>query len=240
MQVTTRSIILSSTKYGDTSLIVKAFTEQLGVLTLMARGVRKRHSSNPASLFQHLSLVEIVFRYREQRDIQHLIETRQIHPYSGIPFDQMKGSIILFINELLLKSIREQEANPKMFSYVFKSLMEFDAMQKGSVDFHLLFCLHLTKFLGFMPQGTWSEDHPYFNLREGTFTGIIEPVVSMNSEHSSQFSKLLHTSLDEIHSLRIGNSLRKALIDYLVEYYQLHLPGFGKMKSLEVLESIYS
>lgn len=37
--VTTKAIILSSLKYGDTSLIVKCYTQEEGVKTYLIRGV---------------------------------------------------------------------------------------------------------------------------------------------------------------------------------------------------------
>ncbi|MBT8300930.1 MAG: recombination protein O N-terminal domain-containing protein, partial [Maribacter sp.] len=39
MQVTTKAIVLSSLKYGDTSLIVKAFTLSDGLKSYLLKGV---------------------------------------------------------------------------------------------------------------------------------------------------------------------------------------------------------
>jgi len=61
MRIHTRAIILHTTKYGETSLIVRTYTESSGICSFIVGGVRGGGKSRfPAGVFQPLNLVEVV------------------------------------------------------------------------------------------------------------------------------------------------------------------------------------
>lgn len=65
MLVSTKAIVLSAVKYGDSSLIVKCFTELSGVKSYLVKGVlsAKRGKIKPA-YFQPLSQLEVVANHK--------------------------------------------------------------------------------------------------------------------------------------------------------------------------------
>ena len=75
--VTDKLIVLSSLKYGDTSLIVKAFTYQFGVLSFMLKGVRKRRGGVVA-LYQPASVLEANIVYREGKSLHGINQPKHV------------------------------------------------------------------------------------------------------------------------------------------------------------------
>ena len=71
MEIKDVGIILRSTKYRDSSLILKAITSSNGILSLIARGVLGKKRTNVPELF---SSGEIVFVQQEGRDLSILKE----------------------------------------------------------------------------------------------------------------------------------------------------------------------
>lgn len=241
MQVKTRGIVFGTTRYGESSMIARIYTEELGLRSFMVRGVRKKRSTRPASLLQHLSLVELQARIKERSDIQNLGELRLEYPFASIPFDIIKSTQVLFINELLSKSIREQEKNPDLFNFLHHAIRLLDMHEGNMPDFHLVFAIRLTRFLGFFPTGSPDSTHTLFDLRAGLFCSS-RPLHGqyIEAEEAIAFTHLLGTSFETIGDFNVGAVMRRRLIHTIIDYYRLHIDSFGTFRSAEILETVFS
>ncbi len=241
MLVKTRGIVFHQIKYSETSLIVKIYTRELGLQSYLIKGARSKKSKMSPALLQHLSLIEIVTSHKEKGGLHHLREIQSAHQYNSILFDVVKSSITVFINELLAKAIREEESNLPLFDFIFQNMQWLDLAHEKFVNFHLIFTLQLTRFLGFYPRGIYAPSTPYFDLEEGCFENRkpVHPNVLKNRE-AELFSDLTDYSLENMGNLKLNHDLRNQLLNQLVQYYQLHLPGFGELKSLDVLRAVLS
>ena len=114
--VTTKAIILSSLKYGDTSLIVKCYTQEEGVKTYLIRGVLKpKKSGLKAAYFQPLTQLRIVANHNSKNTLNSIKELQVIHPYKTFHTDIVKQSVVLFLSEVLSNSIQEEEQNLALY-----------------------------------------------------------------------------------------------------------------------------
>ena len=239
MFYTTRGIVFQSFKYSESSIVTKIFTEDFGLQSYMVKGVRSKRSKFRPAFFQPLTLVELVVSHKENRTMNHLREIRVAYAFQSIPLEMEKRSVLFFLNELLYRSIREETPNKELFDWLFDSLTWFDLNTTGTVNFHLVFMLQLSRFLGFHPKKTPGKKYIVFDLQEGQFTTI-------SSGHPQTISGMLVSKLELLfgstfessQSLDLNNNDRRKLVDILITYYRLHLPGFGEMKSLEVLKTI--
>ncbi len=237
----TRGIVLQSIKYSESSNILKIYTEAFGLQSYMVRGLRKSRSRTKASLFQHLSLLELVVYHKEKKNIQNIREVKPAVLFREIPFDINKSSIALFINELINKSVREEEANPELFTFLYNSILSLDTTENGVVNFHLIFAMQFTRFLGFYPMDQPIREARFFDLREGLFLDskpIHEDHISGKSVEA--MLQILSADLDEPDMVKISNKIRKELLAAIMAYYQLHMPDFKLLKSIGVLQSIFS
>lgn len=239
MQVITKAIVLSSIKYGDTSLIIRCYTETSGVKSYLLRSVlkSKKGKLRPA-YFQPLSQLELVASHSNKGSLNSIKEARVVYQYTSLYADFVKQSIVFFIAEMLSSSVQEEEGNPALFSYLETSLQWLDLHESVS-NFHFVFLINLTKFLGFYPDEL-SSHNVSFDMKEGVFTNkpFIGP--SLTANDLSLFKSVLGINFDMSNKLSFNVNSRQRLLEIIVQYYELHLIGFRKPKSIQVLKKLFS
>jgi DNA repair protein RecO (recombination protein O) len=241
MLQTSRGIVLQQIKYSETALIVKIYTAGAGLKSFMIHGARKKNAKIRPIHLQHLSLVEIVFNNRDNAGLQHLRELSPVYSFTGIPFDIRKSSVALFINELILKSVREEEPNQHLFDFLFHSIQLLDTTHENTANFHLLFAVKLTRYLGFYPSGEYSEATPLFNLGEGVFCNMNSlPESFLDNASAKLLDVLIRCDYSNFGTLSIEKKQRQYLLAGIVSYYKNHIAGFGELKSLSVLTEVMS
>jgi DNA repair protein RecO (recombination protein O) len=200
-----------------------------------------KRGKNKLSLFSTLILLQIELDYKEKRQIQSLRNVQIDTVYSDIPYHTHKSIIALFLAEVLSKCLREEEANAMLYDFLKTNFLGLDHLGEGYANFHLLLLAKLTRFLGFYPQNNFSTDLPFFDLFEGKFTTYndVSPYLLSLAE-SELFSALLSSDILSIHLLKLNRTVRSVLLEKLIIFYQLHLDGFGELKSLAVLKEIYN
>lgn len=236
---TTQGIVLHTIKYSETSLIVKMYTRNFGLQSYMINGVRSKKSTKKARLFQPLALVEMVVSNSNKGTLQRISEITPLHPYSEIPFDMVKSSIVFFLNEVLYKSLGEEQADEDLFDFIKNSMLLLDLKHENCSNFHAFFMIQLSRFLGFFPEGKCTEQNPIFDLKEGRFVKILPRHPHyLNPEMSKIFYACIGSGYDKIQLLKISNMERKNIVDALILFYRLHLHSFSEIKSQKVLEEV--
>jgi len=237
MYLKTRGIVLHTIKYSETSVISKIYTEQLGLVSYIIKGVRTAKSKPKAAMLQPLTLLEMEVAHKENKQLQFIKEFHRAYNYQSIPFDTLKSTVVLFLLEVISKSIREHEQNSEMFEFIYEALCSLDKSEKFNPDFHLLFLINFSRHLGFMPHGNFSEENPYFEMTEGVFTSSLSQLNQMTKVESRILNELISLNLFANTSLKINRNERKQMLNNLLRYYQLHLENFS-LKSPEILEEI--
>ena len=156
----TRGIVLHQLKYSETSLIVKIYTERLGLQTYLVKGARSKRSAFSSSHFQPMTLLDLVVYHREKNEIQHLKEAEISEPFHSISSDLRKSTIALFLSEVLMKALNDGEANDELFTFMASSLDFLDMQEEGIEYFHLFFLSRLSLYLGFYPRGNPAHAGP--------------------------------------------------------------------------------
>ena len=237
MLVKTKAIVLSALKFNEKSLIVKCFTLSDGLKSYFVRDAFSGKKNNQKiAYFQPLTLLEIEAVHKNKGTLENFKEIKISYPYSSIPTDIFKSTIVIFLSEILHHSIHEEEANPDFFSFLEAALMWLDTNEQ-SANFHLILLMEATKFLGFYPEDS-NPDFNYFEMREGLFLPF-ENVSCLNKSNSFLLKKLLELRFDSSEIL-FNSKERQELLKIIIDYYALHLDGFRKPKSLEVLVEVFS
>ena len=237
--LSTKAIVISAIKYSDTSLIAKLYTREAGLSSYMMKGILKSKKGKlKAAYFQPLTQLNIVASHQEKRNLQSIREAQVINMYKTIHSNVIKQSLVLFLSEMISNSIQEEEPNELLYDYIESSFLWLDT-HDDIANFHLLFLLNLTKFLGFYPD-TINEEKKGFHLREGIFTDQLHEKEVIKGVELTQFKKLLGIHFDSILSVNFSKKERQDLLEMLIRYFELHLGGFKNPKSLEVLEAVFS
>ncbi|MCX2836911.1 DNA repair protein RecO [Salinimicrobium sp. MT39] len=239
MLITTKGIVFSALKYGEADLIVKCFTLQSGLKTYLLRGVLKSKKGKfKASLFQPLTQLEIVANHKDKGTMEYMKEAKLGKVYQSLHTNVVKASVVMFLSEVLKNAIKEEEANPALYNFLETSLEWFDT-HSSTVNFHLLFLLKLSRYLGFYPDD-YQQDAPVFNLVDGTFQDVETNPDCINDENVVLLQRLLGTDFDALSAIKLNQTTRSGFLLMLLKYYEIHLQGFHKPKSLAVMNEIYN
>lgn len=233
----TRGIILQTIPYSDSSIIARVYTELFGLQSYMVSGARRKRSETKVNALQPLSLVEMVTYHKEKRDMNRVKELKPEYLYTAIPYDIRKSSIALFLNEMVLKSIREVEANSSLFEFLHSSLKVLDLQEEGVANFHLVFLMKFSRLLGFHPQGAFSDKTAVFDLQSGLFSGQ-EPThpYFLPPPQSRFWSQLAVCNYGS--ELPIDHATRRMLLEKLILYYELHISTVRDVISHRILEEV--
>lgn len=237
-----KAILIRTNRYSDHSVMAKMYTREMGMQSMVIRGTGKSKKNKRNGLLQPLNILNLETWYHGQKNIHHVKEIALAERYISLhQGDLIKSSIEMFVNELIYKAIREEEENIPLFDFLHTSLLKLDKHSGKVVNFHLVFMLLFSRFLGFFPQLCNSGGLPYLDLQEGHFTSS-QPLHSHYVEGKLRelFEKLLTIDYESMDTLSLSNQERKALLSLLIDYYSIHLQGLGPMKTPQVLESIFS
>lgn len=235
----TDGIILHTVNYSESSVIAKIYTREFGLQSYLISGVRGKKSKHRSALLQPLSLVDIIVSNSGKTGLNRITEISLLHPYSDIPYDVIKSSIAIFLNEVLYKVLKEEQGDTDLFEFIKNALLFLDLRQESCAAFHIYFMLQLSAYLGFAPQGESDEQHPLFDLVEGRFSSTVPSHSRYLHQQSSRlFCELIKARFEDFHAIPMTRVQRKELLNAIILYYQLHIPGFGDLKSLQVLEEV--
>lgn len=235
----TRGIVLKLTPYGDTSVVAQIFTESFGLQSYMVHGAKKPRAKIRINMLQPLQLLDLVVYRRANADLQRISEARTSPSFTSIPYDMAKSSVVMFINEVLYKVLRHQDADLPLFQFVFNAVSWLDSVEQMPPDFHLYFLLRLTRYLGFQPDRRPAGTQ-FFDLKDGVYLSyapahplvLVQPFVD-------HFEQLSTVPLEELAGVRLTREQRQYLLDKIIEYYRLHV-HLGEIKSHAILAEVLS
>ena len=239
MDDTIQGIVLQSIRYGDTSLIVKVFTRSMGLRSYMMKGAFNHNAKSRAALFQNLHLINYVESGKPNRSsLGYMKDVQLATGYQSIPFVMNKSAILMYISELLSKTLTEQEQNESLYDFIERSLLWLDLVHQDYANFPLFFTLELTRHLGFYPK-TNHEAGYCFDMMEGSFAHDypLHPYY-FDAEAALLLSSLLNAGIDEACRIPLNVSHRRELLDGLIVFMRLHAPVMNDFHSHEVLKTV--
>ena len=217
----TRGIVFRFTKFRETSIIVTIFTEMFGLQSYIVNGVRSKSAKNKIALYQPLTLLNLVVYHRENANIERIKEVSCLQPYRSLTADVRKSTLAIFINELLNKTVKDESHAAELFHFISESLIILDTLEEGYENFHLIFMLKLSRFLGF---GAYNVNEVIGGkIADRETEKVLEDVLS--AEYTS--------------SLRISNVQRRNVLDLLVKFYHEHIESLGEIRSIQVLREVF-
>lgn len=247
MDSKTVALVLHTLRYGDSRLIVDMFTREHGRMSYVVTIGRGARSQMKKQYFQPLTLLDIECDVRTGQQLQRLRNVALHSPWQTLLTEPDKLAIGLFISEFLYHALRGEQQDTRLFDYVRSSLQWLDARSDRYANFHLVFLMHLSRFLGFFPNLDAPTSHPspltahlYFDLRAATFCTVPPPhhdyIMPQEAQHVRPLMRMDYANM---HLFRLSRAERGRLLEVIERYYCLHLPAFPELRSLAVLREIY-
>ena len=223
----TKGICINFLKYKESSIIAKIYTQDFGLQSYLVNSVRTEKPKFKIALFQSLTLLDMVVYHKPTKAaLQRISEIRCSQIYQHIPFDMTKTGLAVFLSEVLLKTLQEEEKNEELFDFLEQSFLFLDKSENVN-NFALHFLLFFLDKQGFLAKNI-----------EDFFLQLYQAKVCSHPD-------TLRIEIELLEDIRNGkdpsipNALRQKLINYLLAYFRLHYDFFGDIKSLHILRSLF-
>ena len=233
MLVKTSGVVLKTIKYSNTSLISTIFTKEHGILTFMLKGALRSIKKGKGNILQPGYILDMEIHHKENRNFQFLKEYKLETIYQSIDFHFKKKSIALFLVEFSQNILDANEVNEELFDLLVENLLHLDKPNHIGDNIAIDYMKSCASLLGF---GFTEDIQPgnYFDLLHGSFDTLKKNRHTLELEESQLIYNF--ATNDEF---RLTSTQRKALFEIYLEYFELHIPEFRKMKSPEVMREVF-
>ncbi len=218
--------MLRSFPYGETSIIARCYTKDHGKVSLIVKGARRKKSPM-AAYFQPMNYLDIVYYYRQTRNLQSVSKASFVEIWSDLNQDLKKIAHGLAVIELTEKTNTDNDPHPELFDELVSVLKAFNS---SDLRFNLIFWYYQIKLLtilGFKPD---------FHQREHQNIKFPNPFAGPNSQNILE--DLNNNSIDSITNITATSKDRKVISEYLTTFINYHFEGLESLKSFSVLKQI--
>lgn len=236
----TKGIVLNRLKYTDSGIIVRMYTRKFGRQSYIIKGMRNRKTGKHNILFQPMFILDLELYYKPSREIQVLKEFSASFISYDIHSDIKKSCVAIFLGEVLTSVLKEESPQVEMFDFIEESIIYFDGCKEGYANFHISFLAGLCSFLGFEPAPREDDSYVFFDMTNGKFV----PVPPVHGNYANEvvsdiFADFFKASYETAADIILNGILRNEVLEAMIRYYSIHLPGLKKIRSLEVLKEVF-
>lgn len=222
-------IVLHTTRYGDTSLVVHGYTEDSGRCSFVLRGAfrpssgKRQARTGGAVLLHPLSIVNYVASSRAGNSMPYLREFTPKYRLHSIREDFSKIPVAMFVSELLYRTILHSERDSALYSFIEDAVLRLEALDGSSANFHIWFMDRYAAFMGF-PFGKDSL------LDYNPFTpGQMSALQYM---HGASFGDAMAYPMT-------GNE-RREMAEAVIRYMEYHTGSRIAMRSMHVFHDVFA
>ncbi|MGV8963175.1 MAG: DNA repair protein RecO [Candidatus Saccharimonadaceae bacterium] len=240
MQHKTEGIVLSIRKHNDKFSITHVFTPDFGRVAYLLPNSKSKKSRINRSVFFPLSVVALEVEHFPLRQIHRLYEAQRQFPLYSINVEFVKLSIAFFLSEFLAKVLQEKDENRLLFNFIKDSILTLEKKEKGFSNFHLAFMFKFAHFLGISPNLDDYKEGCYFDLINGEYSlNKLTHTHFLNFNQSNYLNIFKRINFNNMHLFRLSHNDRNEMINYMLDYYRIHIYNFPEIKSLQILRDLY-
>jgi DNA repair protein RecO (recombination protein O) len=145
--------------------------------------------------------------------------------------------------EILYRLVREVEANPVLFEFVWGAVVALDGLDPRAdssavANFHLWFMVGLARHLGFFPGNEWVPGSR-FDIREGVFVRFEPPGPAFSPDNSALLGRLMTIRPDELGEVPLNRRQRGDFLSAMLSYFGYHLDAVRDVRSVDILREVF-
>lgn len=232
----TSGIVLTTTKYSETSVVAKIYTQSFGMQSYMINGVRRPKAKITYGMLQALTLLEMEVYNNPQKSLQRIAEAKAQPLLLNIYQNPELGLLAQSIAEVCSRAISESETDEGLFFFLQNQVLKLEN-ESLNPDFLISFLIEFSQYLGFAPKENYNRTNKFFNLNEGFFETEKNTKNRFSDLDSSRLMGLI-VNKEKYESNKVPAQTRQKAIRDLIYFYELHLPSFKNLKTIDILEKI--
>ena len=246
MLISTNAIVLKSIPYGDTSVICRVFTEEMGKVSILAKGAWKpKNAAGP--LLDPINHIHIQFYNKNTRDIQILKDAGFVQQFPALRNSLGRIILAFAVVEIIDKSTPVSSPYPILYRLGWRVL---DKLNNKTQNFWFVFAFFLYQFslrLGFMPNlkncSKCNQEvfHGGIDDCSGELVCIdcVKQCKIKISVNSCIFLKQLSDLyLDNLNSISFPNIDIIDSICFLESFILFHVEGLKKVQSMDMMRKL--
>ncbi len=236
-----KGIVLSVVKYSDTHSVVTLYTPDHGRLPVLARtGGKSPGARALKARLQPLMQIEAAVSIKSGREVQKLGKSALLHITPTLLSHPYKHIISAFIADFLNRLLRDATPDSGLWEYLSGALRAFDAMERGIANFHIALPASLAYFVGIAPDISGYAPGYVFDMRAGTYLdynpGHADVLTGDMAKAPIWLSRL---NIINCKAIRLSGKERSEILEGLLHYYSIHVPGMENLRSADVLRSLF-
>ena len=240
MIYSTKAVVLNYKKFSDTSLICNLYSKDYGKFSVIAKGARSLKNPHGAVL-QPLNYIDLIYYYKQKRNIQLFKEATIIKKYYNISEDYRKMFYALTIGDIINFSSYNDSPCNIIFRLITKSLELIDKSNTLFLDYYYIFFkIQLLIYLGYRPILEQCY-HCNAKIASGAFDEKIGQLICMKCTQSNKTInnnsiKLMHilskTHINQIdHYFQFSEKTLNNIKEYLFKFILYHIPELKRSKA---------
>ncbi|HIS23454.1 MAG TPA: recombination protein O N-terminal domain-containing protein [Candidatus Cryptobacteroides intestinipullorum] len=211
----TEFILLHTTRYGDSSIILHTLSKEYGRKGFFVKNISRRCVS---SVFFPLAILEADIDDHVRSRMPNVRNVSLRYALNGIRNNLKKGAISVFVSEVLFRVVKEGMQDSALYDMCERNILLLDVMESDFSNFHLYFLMEFIIALGFSPA---PED--------------LEPFMG---EHLSLMSDFISLPFSEAMLVPMSGGIRSELAERLLKYIEFHIESPVNVNSLKVLKEL--
>lgn len=209
------AIVLGYTKFGENSVVVHTLSEEYGRRGFLVRIGKKAGMA----LLLPMNILEMDIVPNPKSTLWSARNLTARDPLNGIRGNLYKNTMSLFLSEVLLRTVRDGQAEDGLYPWCTRSILTLDTLEADFSNFHIRFLLELAGALGFRPS--------------------LEDIAPFAEKHLAQLRPFLTSTFTESMLIPLRGEDRNALCEDLLRYLEYHTESSIRVHSLAVLREVF-
>lgn len=241
MQKTLKILPLRLISHSDRTSILNAYSREMGRVSFAVASGSGAGAARRRALLMPLNPVEVVASVRGGSELMTFREPRALMPLHIIMSSPVRSAVALFMAEVLERVLRQAESEPLLFDFLIDAISRLNSEETAPANFHLCFMIRLASMLGIAPDCSEYVPGMVFDMTGGIFRASM-PVGNsrvLSAADSAVAERFLRMNWDNQAAYRLDRNRRNEVLEFILDYYSLHLADLSALRSPAILHSLF-
>lgn len=237
-----RCMILRTVRHDDRNNIVTAWSGTRGRVALTVASGGGAEARRRRAITMPLAIVEGEVDFRPGREIVSMRDMRPSPLLPRLASEPAKALTAMFLAEVLERLLQQTGPDAALFSFLAEAVATLDAFDSDAAvaNFPVVFLARLSRYMGIRPDPSGWRRGRILDLVEGVYRTTAPVAGRWADADAARLARALSVCpLGRAGRLPLRRSLRREVLEAILEYYTMHHTPLSALKSLDVVTGIF-